>query len=186
MCTVAMSAQQNNYSVVSLEDDLLAVPAELLLKQLAVGVDHLVQAADVGLHVTTSSDDVEHVVLNVTAKSLPFVSATAECRNIVEVGVGLLDGPKLIAVIKSGFVARAVHEPKLWILIPFRFLEQPVNHAPKRSDPGASRNEDAILARLAEGEHSVRPVELNRCSHLKVAQPIGEKTVLDAVQAEVK
>src|SRR5450755_1590012 len=107
-------------SVVPLEDDLLAVPAKVFLEQFAVGIHHLVQAADVGVHVMAIAHDLAQVVLNVSVKSFPIFGAAAERWQIVEVGMSLFDGQKLVAIVEPGFVARAIQQPELAVLVPLR------------------------------------------------------------------
>src|ERR1017187_9598801 len=94
-------------SVIPLEHDLLAVPAHLFFEQLATGVHHLMQAADVRLHLAAASDDLAQVVLHIAAAAGPKLAAAAERWHIVEVRVVARDALELVAVIEAVLVARA-------------------------------------------------------------------------------
>ena len=173
-------------SIVALEDDLLAVPAKLFLEQFAVGIDHLVQSADVGLHVAALTNNLANVVLNVASKSWPIVATAAQSRQVVEVGMRLFDGAKLIAVVEAVFVASAIHQPEFAILMPLGTIEKPMHHAAKGSDSRSCGDENRILVRLPQGEHAVGSVKLNGCAFFEIAQPVRQKPVFDAVEAEVE
>src|SRR5271157_925561 len=95
------------------------------------------KAADVSLHIAASADNLTNVVLNVSAKSLPFTAATAKSRNIVKVAIRLLTCEKLIAVVESVFVAGAVHQPKLAVPMSLGVVEKPMHHSAKGRDPRA-------------------------------------------------
>jgi len=62
--------------VVLLVKDRLPVPAQTLQK-LTIGFDHLVQTADVGMHVGATLDDSGYVFLDISAETLPARSAAA-------------------------------------------------------------------------------------------------------------
>src|SRR5271165_2635687 len=70
--------------IVLLVENRFPVPAQAL-QQLAIGFDHLVQAANVGVHVGAALNDPQQVVLNISSQTLPFRSAATERRQITKV-----------------------------------------------------------------------------------------------------
>src|SRR5437588_7161203 len=98
------------FSVVALEDDLLFVPAELLHQQFAVGGDHVVQAADVGVHVgaffeRAREHDLFHVLLDIAALARPGVFGAANGDEVMEVGILSRHLLKLLAIVNVFGVA---------------------------------------------------------------------------------
>ena len=71
--------------VVALEDNLLAVPTQFLFEKFAVCVNHLVQTADVGVHVFALADNFANVVLYITSKPGPVSFSTAKRGEVVEI-----------------------------------------------------------------------------------------------------
>ncbi len=115
-------------SVVALEDDLLAVPAEGF-EAFAVGGDHFVEAADVGVHAEVGrafggggwggavggeggvgADDPLDVLLDVAAGAFPLVMRAAEGGDVAEVGVLGGDALEVFLVIELRGVAGAVDQ----------------------------------------------------------------------------
>src|ERR1700674_3188942 len=73
-------------SIILLIPNRFPIPSQLL-QQVAIGLDHFVQAANVRVHFGAILDDARNVLLNVTAQPLPFRTASAERRQIIEVRV---------------------------------------------------------------------------------------------------
>src|SRR5450631_2651740 len=70
--------------VVLLVKNRFSIPAQAL-QQLSIGLDHLVQTADVGVHVGATLDDPRDMFLDVSAQALPIGSAAAQSRQILKV-----------------------------------------------------------------------------------------------------
>ena len=172
--------------VVPLEHDLLAVPAQLFLKQLAIRVHHLMQAANVSLHVGAAGDNLAHVVLHVAAAACPKIAAAAERRNVMEVRVFPLDTLELVAVVDAVLIASAEDQPVFVAAIAFRLLEKPMKHAADGRDARSGGNEYGVLARLAQGEKAVWPMELDRRALREIAQPVGKEALFHAVEAQIE
>src|ERR1017187_2892903 len=127
------------------------------------------QTANVGPHAGASGHNLAHMILNVSAKSLPPISRAAQCWDVAEVGMRLLDREKFIAVIESVFVTGAIDQPELMALVAFGLFKQPVHDPTKRGDSSAGGDEHRIVMRLAQREHPVRSVKLDDRPFLQIA-----------------
>src|SRR3989442_5978628 len=63
-------------SVVFLVANVLPVPSQRL-QQISIGADHLVQTTNIRMHVRAPRDDSWHVLLHISARTLPVWSSAA-------------------------------------------------------------------------------------------------------------
>src|ERR1039458_6390344 len=93
-------------SVVFFATDRSPIPTHTL-QQLAVRFDHLVKAADVGVHVGTDSNDFGQMFLYVSVQPFPLCGSAAQRGKKMKVGV--LGGQtfKLLAIINVLLAPRA-------------------------------------------------------------------------------
>ncbi len=61
-----------------------------------------------------------------------------------------------------------------------------MNHAADGRDARTGSDKDRVLARLAQCEKSMRPVELDGRPFRQIAKPVGEEAFLHAVEAEIE
>lgn len=182
-------ARKRRRSVVAFEIDLLAVPAELVLQNVADAADHVIQAADIGLHLFPAIvllQDLAEMVLDVAATPGPVLAAAAKGADVVEVLVLPGELLKFFAVINIFFVPGAVEEPELVALVTLGVLEEPSQHAAKGRNPRAGGDEDGVLQLFMENEVPVRAVEVDEVADFTVAEVVGHEAVLDTVEAEVE
>src|ERR1035437_1911941 len=144
------------------------------------------QAADVRLQVAAAGADLAHMVLHIAAAAGPKLAAAAERRHIVEVRVVARDALELVAVVEAVLVARAEDQPVLVAAIALRLLEQPLNDAANGRNTGSGGDKDGVRARLAQGEKSVRAVELHGRAFRQIAQPVGKEALLHAIEAQIE
>src|SRR6185312_3024680 len=71
-------------SVVLLVQDRFPVPAQAF-KEFAIGFNHLIQAANVGMHVVAPQDDPRQVFLNISPQTWPVGGAAAEGWQILKI-----------------------------------------------------------------------------------------------------
>src|SRR6516162_1700538 len=100
------------------------------------------QAANVGAHVAAGAHQLAYVVLDVTSEPGPVLASTAQGGEIVKIGVGFLDRLKLIAVIRPLLMASAIHQPEFMTQMPFRPLEEPIDHAANGRDSRSRGDKD--------------------------------------------
>ena len=80
-------------------------------EQLAIGRHHLVEAANVSLHIAASANNFSDVVLNVPSQSAPVRSATAQRWHEMKIGVFSSQALELFTIIDVLFEARAKQQP---------------------------------------------------------------------------
>src|SRR5689334_4701007 len=71
-------------SVVLLVQDRFPVPAQAF-EEFAIGFNHLIQAANVGMHVAAPLDDSRQVFLNISPQTWPVGGAAAEGWQILKI-----------------------------------------------------------------------------------------------------
>src|SRR5579872_3397077 len=104
----------------------------------------------------------------------------------MEVRIMGCDLLKELTIKNRFFVAGAKDQQELVPLRTLRIGKQPLNESPDGSNPGAGADKDGVLQRFAQREHAVRPVKMDSLTLFYVAQQVGEKTVADPVEAQIK
>src|SRR4029077_18499951 len=85
-------------SVVFFVTDRSSIPTQTL-QQLAVRLDHLVEAADVGVHVATHSHDFSQMLLHVSSQPFPIGSGAAQRGQKMKIVVLGSETFKLFAIV---------------------------------------------------------------------------------------
>ena len=98
--------------VVALEVDRLLVPAEFE-QEITVAGDHLLQPADVGIHVGTTVRDLTHELLHISLFARPGLGRPAEGRNVMETLLLFFEAEEIAVVVNILFVAAAENEIEL-------------------------------------------------------------------------
>src|ERR1700690_306559 len=111
-----VSAPYDRVSIVLLVADGGAVPAQAL-EQFAICLDHLVEAADIGVHVflfvvvVAMADDFLDVLLDIAAQAPPFGGCATQGRKEMKVCVSGGEPAELIAIVKIRFCASTEQQP---------------------------------------------------------------------------
>src|SRR5664279_420804 len=145
-------------SVVFFVTDRSTIPTETL-QQFAVRLDHFVEAADVGVHVATSSNDFGQMFLHISSQPFPLCFTAAQCGNEMKVNVVGGETFKLLAIVNVLFAPRAEEQPELTFLMTVAPGQQPVHHGAERRDSGPSRNEHGVTRRRTQNEIAERPLK---------------------------
>src|SRR4029077_14250890 len=156
-------------SVVFFVSNRSSIPAQTL-QQLAVRLDHLVEAADVGVHVGAGSYDFGQMFLHVSAEPFPIGSGAAQRGQKMKVGVFGGETFKLFAIVSVLLAARAEQQPELASKMTFALRQQPVQHGAERRDPGSSGNEHSVAQGRAQNEIAERSLKRNRRAFVETAE----------------
>src|ERR1700730_5517729 len=170
-------------SVVFLVTDGGSIPTQTL-QQFPVRLDHLVEAADVGVHVGAGSNDFGQMFLHVSSHPFPLGSATAQRGQKMKVGVLCCEAFKLLAIVNVPLAARAEEQPELASLMTVALRQQPVQDGAKRRDPGSSRKEYGVTQGRAQNEIAKRSLKRDRRAFIEGAEIVRHKSILHAIQAE--
>src|SRR5450631_33453 len=170
-------------SVVFLVTDRSPIPTQTL-QQLAVRFDHLVETADVGVHVGTGSNDFGQMFLHVSSQPFPLWIGAAQRGK--EMKLGMVGGEpfKLLAIINVLLAARAEEQPELASLMAVALGQQPMQHGAERRNPGSSGDEHGVAQRRAQNEITERPLKRNLRAFGEAAEMVRHKSILHAIQAE--
>jgi len=199
--------------VVTLEDDLFAVPA-VAGELFADAGDHVVEAADVGVDVEIEFggqergigrrhrqglaepggalfDDAGEVILDVAAEAGPALLGAAQSGEVMEVGMARRKCLELFVVVEIRFVACAVDEPDIFSVGEVGTVDgkEVLEEAAHGSDAGSGSDEDGVGDGRVEDEVAVGAVDLDRAADGEIGQVgevIGEEPAFDAVDAKVK
>src|ERR1700733_2890088 len=168
-------------SVVLLVADRLAFPAHAL-EQIAIRLDHLVQAADIGLDVGPSGQSSLDVVLHVAAPARPIWAPSTERGEVVKIGALGGQAHKFLVIVNVSLKTAAINQPELLALVSRVLPENPAQHGAKGSDSSAGGNKDRIPQGRTQDEIAEWPLagELLAFSH--ITQEIGHEAVRHAVE----
>src|SRR5260370_23450276 len=111
-------------SVVFFVTNRSSIPTQTL-KQFAVRLDHLVEAAEVGVHVGAGSRDFGQMFLDISSEAFPLGRATAQRGEKMKVGVICCQMLELLAIVNILLAARAEQQPELASLSTVGLAEQP-------------------------------------------------------------
>ena len=114
------------------------------LQQFAISLDHLVQPANVGVHLGSTLNDARNVFLNVTAQTFPFRTASAERRQIIEVRMVSSELQKFLVVVNIFLGAASEKQDEVPALMSGRISQEPVQHGTKRRNTGPGCDEDGV------------------------------------------
>jgi hypothetical protein len=98
----------------------------------------------------------------------------------------LFNVEKLVPVIESILVTRAIDQPEFVTLVALGLLKEPVHDPANGRYSSSGGNEHRIVTGLAEREHPVRPVKLDSRTFFQIAQPVRQESLFHAIQAKVK
>src|SRR5205814_185195 len=137
--------------IVSLIDNLPLLPAQLLLQHLSIGADHVVEPANVGVHVLalllrSRQNDLAHPLLNVPAAATPFVRPAAERHHVLSVQILSGNPAKEILVVDITRIACAVDQMDLFALMSVSVarIEEPLYKPAHWRDAGARGDQQRI------------------------------------------
>src|SRR5579863_951126 len=163
-------------SVVTLEDDLLAVPS-IVGKFLAYPSHHVVEPTDVGVDVESDVrrgsgrierrqretdaqargaffDNTGHMLLYVAAEAGPMLVGPAQRRHVMEIRLAGAERFEFISVVQFAFVARAINHPDVSPIaaIGAIFGEQPLRITAHGSNAGSRGDKYGIGDGLTKNE----------------------------------
>jgi len=183
--------------VVTLEDDLLFVPAKPY-QMIPYSRDHVVESADVGVdaeaaigrrrNIAALPDDLRYIILHIaTVACVAFILA-AQRSDVVEVGMLSGNRLKLIFIVEVRQIARSIDKPYLLAVaaILAALWEEPLRKATHRRDAGSGCDHEGVADGLPQSEESMRAVELNSIAHIQIADQIREEATVHPVDTQVK
>src|SRR6185312_9182377 len=99
-----------------------AIPAKLFFQHLAGGRDHVVESANVRVHIRplirgTILNDLSHVLLHVSTRPFPRAVGAAEGDDVVEIGEIVGDEIEVILVVNVCGISSAIYEMDLLVLM---------------------------------------------------------------------
>src|SRR5437660_9360113 len=142
-------------SIVPLENHLFLVPAKLFGQQFAIGGDHVVQSADVTIHLLAQlgrarQHDFFHVLLHVSTLSLPILRWPADSDQIMELGILLCQLLELALIVNVLLIPCAIHQPDFPALLVGRIGSQPLDEGAKGRNAGSGGDEQRVAQRLSQ------------------------------------
>ena len=110
------------------------------------------------------------MLLHIAVLPLPVFSRAAEGHDVMEVTEVMRYEIEEIFVVNICWIARAVHEVNLLVLMMRWIGKQPLNKSADGSDAGAGCDQDGIAQRIAQYKSPVRTVEFDRLSFFQVTE----------------
>src|SRR5207253_8033512 len=130
-------------SIILLIPNRLSIPSQRL-QQFAICLNHFVQPANIGVHFGAALNDARNVFLNVTAQPLPFRTASAERRQIIEVRVLSSELQEFLMIVNIFLRAASEKQKETPAVMAGWIGQKPVQHGTKRSNTCAGRNKDGV------------------------------------------
>src|SRR4051812_47032182 len=126
------------------------------------------------------------MLLHVSDGAAPGGVYAAERRQIMEIRMFALELAELVVVVEVLAQTNAEDQREPVIVMARRVGEKPVDHAPNGSDPGAGGDKQRIADGVLQSEIPVGTMKPDFGAGAQVRQPVGEKAVGNAIEAEVE
>src|SRR5271166_4591488 len=112
VCAKAMCRR----SVIFFVADRGPIPTQTL-QQLTVCLDHLVEAADVGVHAASHSHNFSEMLLHVSSQAFPVIIGATECGEKSKIVMLCGEMLELLAIVDVVLATRAEKQPELTSLM---------------------------------------------------------------------
>src|SRR5205085_5080217 len=123
-------------------------------------------------------NDARNVFLNVTAQSLPFRTASAERRKIIEVRMFSRELHEFLVIINIFFSAASEKQKESPALMAGRISQQPVQHGAERRNACPGCNQDGVAQWRTQNEIAKRTLTGNLFALFHVTQKVRHEAVL--------